>query len=55
MNPLAPHYRCECGFTEFVKDGSVFCGADLSRANCRTVTENYKGTDLIYLSKHFGI
>ncbi len=34
VNPLAPHYRCECGFTEFVKDGSVFCGADLSRANC---------------------
>ena len=34
VNPLAPHYRCQCGFSKFFEDGSVLSGVDLPTAPC---------------------
>ncbi|NLV16944.1 MAG: PolC-type DNA polymerase III [Syntrophomonadaceae bacterium] len=34
VNPLAPHYRCKCGYTRFPEDVSVSSGIDLPRDNC---------------------
>ncbi|MGE5422814.1 MAG: PolC-type DNA polymerase III [Ignavibacteriales bacterium] len=34
VNPLAPHYRCECGYNTFFEDGTILCGADLPVADC---------------------
>ncbi|HBT47792.1 MAG TPA: PolC-type DNA polymerase III [Peptococcaceae bacterium] len=35
VNPLPPHYRCpSCRYTEFVRDGTAYCGADLPDKGC---------------------
>ncbi|MGE5416638.1 MAG: PolC-type DNA polymerase III [Acidobacteriota bacterium] len=34
VNPLVPHYRCECGYSQFIEDSTVSCGADLPKCDC---------------------
>ncbi|MGE5371317.1 MAG: PolC-type DNA polymerase III [Solirubrobacterales bacterium] len=36
VNPLVPHYRCTCGYNEFVEDSSQACGPDMPAKNCPT-------------------
>ena len=33
-NPLPPHYRCSCGYTEFAEDDPRGCGVDLPEKTC---------------------
>lgn len=35
VNPLPPHYRCpDCGYSQFLAEGSAGCGPDLGESNC---------------------
>ena len=33
-NPLPPHYRCSCGYTEFAEEDPRGCGIDLPKKDC---------------------
>lgn len=34
INPLPPHYRCDCGYIEFIRNHLRGCGIDLPSRNC---------------------